>query len=150
MDFHEYLPYLDDSIDALLDKFQGDLMRKVSMERCLQIREELKIYLAHFKKLKDNNPDKIIDDHVGAILLSYMINPSLDIRDRDAHYNGCWHSLWGSINKQSIEEIKRTCANRMPYDERWTETCLKAVDEYYKGIKKPRFFDRFKKKKIDF
>ena len=38
---------------------------------------ELRIYLEHFKKTKDQNPDKVIDDYVSAILCSFMINPDL-------------------------------------------------------------------------
>ncbi len=147
MDYSEYLPYLEDSIDSLLDKFQSDLLSKTSKTRCLQIREELRIYLTHFKSIKDNNPDKVIDDHVGAILLSYMINPDLDIHDRDAHYNGCWYSLWGDIDKKSIKEVKEICAIKNPNDQRWTEVCLKAVDEYHMAMKKPRLLDLFKRKK---
>lgn len=147
MDFHEYLPYLDDSVDSLLDKFQDDLLKKTSKARCLQIREELKIYLNHFKGIKDANPDKVIDDHVGAILLSYMIDPDLDIMDRDGHYNGCWYALWGQIKHESLKEILAKCEAKNPQDQRWTQVCLKAAEDCFNGSKKPSLLDRFKRKK---
>lgn len=130
-DYSEYLPYLNDSVDSLLDKFQESLLERVTIERIKEIREELKIYLNHFRNMKELKPDKVIDDHVGAILISYMINPWLDIHDRDAHYNGCWYALWGDINKLPREVVKAKCSNKNPNDKRWTEICLMAVDEFY-------------------
>lgn len=146
MDYSQYLPYLDDSIDKLLDYFQNDLLQKTTYDRCLEIRKELKIYLEHFKKLKEQNPDKVIDDHVGAILCSFMINPDLNIIDRDAHYNGVWYALWGNINKKKIDQVKVICTNKNPNDVRWTQVCLSAVDEYYKSLSKPSLLEYVKSK----
>ncbi len=130
-DYSEYLPYLNDSVDSLLNRFQESLLERVTIERIKEIREELKIYLNHFKNMKELNPDKVIDDHVGAILISYMVNPWLDIPDRDAHYNGCWYALWGDINKLPRKDVKAKCSNKNPNDKRWTEVCLVVVDEFY-------------------
>lgn len=146
MNYEEYLPYLEDSVDELLDIFQSHLLERTSHQRCLEIRNELKIYLQHFKNMKDKNPDKVIDDHVEAILYSYMLNPDLDIRDRDAHYNGVWYALWGSIHKDKISVVKEKCAKRNPSDERWTQVCLLAVDEYYEACYKPTIFETIKDK----
>lgn len=146
MDYSQYLPYLEDSVDKLLDNFQNCLLQKTTYKRCLEIREELKIYLEHFKKIKEQNPDKVIDDHVGAILCSFMLNPDLSIMDRDAHYNGVWYALWENINKQTIEQVKIICAKKNPNDERWTQVCLFAVDEYYKSLTKPSLFEYLKGK----
>lgn len=146
MDYSQYLPYLEDSVDKLLDNFQECLLQKTTYNRCLEIRSELRIYLEHFKKIKDNNPDKAIDDHVGAILYSFMLDPDLSIMDRDAHYNGVWYALWGSIRKQKAEQVKAICLNKNPNDERWTQVCLAAVDEYYKSSVKPSLFETIKAK----
>lgn len=146
MDYSQYLPYLEDSVDKLLDHFQTCLLQKTTYERCLEIRSELRIYLDHFKRKKDQNPDKAIDDHIGSILLSYMLNPNLDIMDRDAHYNGVWYALWGNINKQKINQVKAICAKKNPGNERWTQVCLSAVDEYYKSFTKPSLLEYFKGK----
>lgn len=146
MDYSEYLPYLEESVDKLLDNFQNCLLPKTTYERCLRIREELKIYLEHFKKIKEQNPDKVIDDHVGAILCSFMLNPDLSIIDRDAHYNGVWYALWGNINKQTIEQVKVICTKENPNDEKWVQVCLSAVDEYYQSPIKPSLFEYFKGK----
>lgn len=142
MDYKEYLPYLEDSVDELLDNFQV-CMKNTSHERRLEINNELKMYFDYFKKDKEQNPSKSIDDHVGAILLSYMLNPELDITDRDAHYNGVWYAIWGNIHKQSIAQIKAECVQKNPNDERWTKICLSAVDEYYRPLAKPSLFMRF-------
>lgn len=131
VDYSKFLPYLDDSVDTLIDQFKNTLLERTTVDRCREIAEELKIYLNHFRNMKLRQHDKVIDDHVGAILCSYMINPRLDIRDRDAHYNGCWYALWGDINKQSREEVKKKCRSRNPGDVRWTEVCVAAVDEFY-------------------
>ncbi len=130
----------------MLDNFQNCLLQKTTYERCLEIREELKLYLEHFKKIKEQNPDKVIDDHVGAILCSFMLNPDLSIMDRDAHYNGVWYALWGNINKQTIEQVKIICTKKNPNDKRWTRVCLFAVDEYYKSLTKPSLFEYLKSK----
>ena len=50
MDYSQYLPYLDDSVDKLLDNFQNCLLQKTTLDRCLEIRKELKIYLDNLKK----------------------------------------------------------------------------------------------------
>lgn len=146
MDYNQYLPYLEDSVDKLLDNFQTCLLERTTHKRCLEIREELKIYLEHFKNIKDQNPDKAIDDHIGAILCSFMLNPNLNIMDRDAHYNGVWYALWGNIRKQKVEEVKAICAKRNPIDERWTKVCLTAVEEYYKSVARPSLFESIKDK----
>jgi len=146
MNYSQYIPYLDGSIDKLLDNFQICLLQKTTYERCLEIRNELRIYLEHFKKVKEQNPDKVIDDHVGAILCSFMINPDLNIMDRDAHYNGVWYALWGNINKKKIDQVKAICTNKNPNDERWTQVCLSAVDEYYKSLSKPSLLEYVKSK----
>lgn len=146
MDYSQYLPYLDDSVDKLLDNFKTCLLQKTTYERYLEIRNELTIYLENFKKDKEQNPNKSIDDHIGAILLSFMLNPELNIMDRDAHYNGVWYAMWGNIKKQNANQVKRICANKNPNDERWTQICLAAVDEYYKSLTKPSLFGYFKDK----
>lgn len=144
MDYSRYLPYLDNSIDKLLDNFQADILQKTTPERCLKIRDELKIYLEYLKKLKDQNPDKVIDDHIGAILCSFMLDPNLSIMDRDAHYNGCWHALWGVIHGQKLGEVKAICSKKNPNDERWTQVCLSAVEEYYNINTRKPLFGNFK------
>lgn len=149
MNYSQYLPYLEDSLDKLLDNFQTYLLEKTTYERCLEIRKELTIYLEHFKKMKEQNPDKSIDDHVGAILCSFMINPDLQIMDRDAHYNGVWYALWGKINKQKVNQVKNICANKNPNNQRWTQICLSAVDEYYNSLTKTSLFEHLKGKKTD-
>lgn len=146
MDYNQYLPYLDDSVDKLLDNFQNCLLQKTTLDRCLEIRKELKIYLDYLKKIKEENPDKVIDDHVGAILCSFMLNPDLTIMDRSAHYNGVWYALWRHIKKQKVDEVKKICANKNPTDKRWTQVCLSAVDEYYKTLTTPSLFSFFKDK----
>lgn len=152
-DYSQFLPYLDESVDSLLEQFTKALSERTTPERIEEIKGELIIYLNHFRNMKLSNPDKVIDDHVGAILCSFMINPRLNIRDRDAHYNGCWYALWGDINKLSREEVKRKCASRNPADIRWTEVCVAAVDEFYDafGINHDGFINKLfkgKKKKL--
>lgn len=144
MDYSQYLPYLGDSVDKLLRNFQDCLLQKTTYERYLEIKDELSIYLRHFQKLKEQKLNKAIDDYVGAILYSFMLNPDLSIMDRDAHYNGVWYALWGDINKQTIEQIKIICARKNPNDARWTQVCLAAVDEYFT---KPLLFEDLKGKK---
>ena len=70
-----------------------------------------------------------------------MLNPNLDIIDRDAHYNGVWYALWGNINKQKINQVKAICVKKNPYDEKWKQICLSAVDEYYKTFSKPSLLE---------
>ena len=110
----------------------------------MEIRKELGIYLKHFKKIKDQNPDKSIDDHVGAILYSFMLNPELNMMERDAHYNGVWYALWGNINKQEVDQVKARCAKANPNDKKWTQVCLSAVDEYYKSGNNRHYLDILK------
>lgn len=145
MDYSEFLPYLDDSMDELLGFFQNILESKTTFERRLEIKKELEIYLNRFRNMKLQNPDKTIDDHVGAIMFSYALNPYLKFADRDAHYNGVWYAMIGAKNK-SKEEIKNRCANLNPDDKRWTDICLMAVDEYYGIEVKKSKFDYFKEK----
>lgn len=146
MDYSQYLPYLGDSVDKLLDNFQTCLLQKTTHERRLEIMDELKIYFESFKKMKEQNPGKSIDDHVVAILYSFMLNPELNIIYRDAHYNGVWYALWGNIKKQKIDQVKVICAKKNPNDQEWTRVCLSAVDEYYKAHTKPSLFGYFKSK----
>ncbi len=135
--YSEFLPYIDDSVDVIIDNLDKKLLEKTTFKRRREIAEEMKIYLKKFKEMKLSQPDKIIDDHVGAIILSYEMNPNLDISCRDAHYNGCWYAFWGNMNKKTREEVKAICVRRNPLDQRWTEICLSAIDEYYDtyGIK---------------
>lgn len=70
----------------------------------------------------------------------------VNIWDRDAHYNGVWYALWGRIKKQKVDEVKKICANKNPTDQRWTQVCLSAVDEYYKPLTAPSLFGSFKEK----
>jgi len=144
MDYNEFLPYINDSVNILLKNFNEALEIKTTPQRRLEISEELKIYFNAFKRKKLNNPDIAIDDHVGAILYSYMINPQLDIKNRDAHYNGCWYALWGTINKEPVEKIKKKCASLNPQDKKWTEICLMAIEQYYninKNSPKKNFYE---------
>lgn len=136
MDYSEFLPYLNDSIGKLLKNAENAILLKTTPQRYNEIKKELKIYLNYFKNMKLQNPNKTIDDHVGAILYSYMLNPDLDLVDRDAHYNGIWHAMWGNIKMQKKEEVKNLCSTKNPNNKKWTNVCLNAVDEYYTSISK--------------
>lgn len=89
------------------------------------------MYFDYFMTMKIKNPDKIIDDHVGAILYSYAIDPNLNIFYRDAHYNGIWYSLIGNLNGEKKEDIINKCSSLNQSDRKWTEVCLIAVKEYF-------------------
>lgn len=76
-----------------------------------------------------------------------MIDPNLDLKDRDAHYNGCWYALWGTTRKEKVEQVKDVVARKRPNDQRWTQICLMAIDQYYSNLSKPSLFSRFGRKK---
>jgi len=132
VDFIEFLPYIGDDVQKLLKEFNGLLLSKgITKERYEQILiKEMPIYLNHFRNMKIQNPDKVIDDHVSAIFMSYVNNPNLNIMYRDAHYNGTWYALWGSIRQEGLEKIKEKC-KKIRSDANWTRVCLSAVDEYF-------------------
>lgn len=131
MEDKEFLPYLGDSINEMLKQAENTILLRTTPQRYSEIKRELKIYFNYFKKMKLENPDKTVDDHVGAILFSYMLNPDLHLLDRDAHYFGVWYAMWGNIKEQKIEDVKNICATKNPNNKRWTDVCLAAVDEYY-------------------
>lgn len=147
MDYSKYLPYFDDSIDEIIEKFQSELLMRATPKRVSEIKSELRIYLEHFKKLKDANPDIVIEDQVSAILLSFLINPELSIYDRDAHFNGTWVAFWGNSRKESLEQVIDTCKKRNPSDTKWTRVCVQAAKDYYSLFApSPILFDKFKRK----
>lgn len=146
MNYNEYFPYLGDTIDELIKHAEKAILQKTTPQRYNEIKKEIQIYLNHFKNMKLQNPDKSIDDHVGAILFSYMLNPDLNLVDRDAHYNGVWYAMWGDIKKQKIDEIKQMCSNKNPINKKWTDICLSAIDEYYISTDKTFLFEQKSKK----
>lgn len=132
MNYSEIIPYLSDGMDELISQIYDLIKSNTKPVEYVKIIKELEIYFNYIKKLKIGNPDKIIDDHVVAILFSYAVNPNLSILDRDAYYNGIWYSIRGSIDGLNEEEIKNKCINLNPSDQRWTEVCMTAVEEYFK------------------